>query len=255
MPRPRSARPSEGLVTGEITYDVAASRCRPTAPRPRRQTSLPVVLVVQEIFGVHEHIKDIAAASPGRLPGRRAGAVRPPGRRVEDHRHPGDHRQGGLQGARRAGDGRPRRDGRLGQEGRQGRHGEARHHRLLLGRPHRLAVRGAQQGPEGGRGLVRPAGRRQADDLHPKHPIDLVGDAEGAGAGPVRRRRPGHPARDGREDAQGAQGREARPAEIVVYPDTPHGFNADYRPSYRKERGRGRLEARCWRGSRRTACA
>jgi carboxymethylenebutenolidase len=25
--------------------------------------------------------------------------------------------------------------------------------------------------------------------------------------------------------------------EIVVYPDTPHGFNADYRPSYRKEAG------------------
>jgi carboxymethylenebutenolidase len=24
-------------------------------------------------------------------------------------------------------------------------------------------------------------------------------------------------------------------SEIVVYPDTPHGFHADYRPSYRKE--------------------
>ena len=26
-----------------------------------------------------------------------------------------------------------------------------------------------------------------------------------------------------------------QPAEIVVYPDTPHGFYADYRDSYRKE--------------------
>ncbi len=26
-----------------------------------------------------------------------------------------------------------------------------------------------------------------------------------------------------------------KPAEIVIYPDTPHGFNADYRPSYRPE--------------------
>ena len=26
-----------------------------------------------------------------------------------------------------------------------------------------------------------------------------------------------------------------KPAEIIVYPDTPHAFNADYRPSYRKE--------------------
>jgi dienelactone hydrolase len=30
-----------------------------------------------------------------------------------------------------------------------------------------------------------------------------------------------------------AQGRSG--SEIVVYPGAPHGFNADYRPSYRKE--------------------
>jgi carboxymethylenebutenolidase len=24
-------------------------------------------------------------------------------------------------------------------------------------------------------------------------------------------------------------------SEIIVYPETPHGFNADYRPSYRPE--------------------
>ena len=24
-------------------------------------------------------------------------------------------------------------------------------------------------------------------------------------------------------------------SEIIVYPDAPHGFNADYRPSYRKD--------------------
>ena len=23
--------------------------------------------------------------------------------------------------------------------------------------------------------------------------------------------------------------------DIVIYPDAPHGFNADYRPSYRKD--------------------
>jgi len=26
-----------------------------------------------------------------------------------------------------------------------------------------------------------------------------------------------------------------KPSEIVVYPDTPHGFHADYRPTYRKD--------------------
>ncbi len=35
-------------------------------------------------------------------------------------------------------------------------------------------------------------------------------------------------------------------AEIVIYPDTPHGFHADYRPSYRPEAakdGWSRLQA------------
>ena len=27
----------------------------------------------------------------------------------------------------------------------------------------------------------------------------------------------------------------ARKSEFIVYADTPHAFNADYRPSYRKE--------------------
>ena len=26
------------------------------------------------------------------------------------------------------------------------------------------------------------------------------------------------------------------PSEIILYPDTPHGFYADYRPSYRKDK-------------------
>jgi carboxymethylenebutenolidase len=37
-----------------------------------------------------------------------------------------------------------------------------------------------------------------------------------------------------------------KPSEIVVYPDTPHGFNADYRASYRPKQARDgwrRMEA------------
>ena len=32
-------------------------------------------------------------------------------------------------------------------------------------------------------------------------------------------------------------------AEIVLYPDTPHAFHADYRPELPQGAGRGRLEA------------
>jgi carboxymethylenebutenolidase len=32
--------------------------------------------------------------------------------------------------------------------------------------------------------------------------------------------------------------KEHKPSEIVIYPDAPHGFNADYRPSYRPEQAK-----------------
>jgi len=36
------------------------------------------------------------------------------------------------------------------------------------------------------------------------------------------------------DDVQAAAAKAAgKTVEIVVYPDAPHGFNADYRPSYR----------------------
>jgi carboxymethylenebutenolidase len=48
---------------------------------PAGRTGLPVVLVVHEVFGVHEYIADTARRfAQRRLPGDRAGAVRAPGR-------------------------------------------------------------------------------------------------------------------------------------------------------------------------------
>ena len=37
------------------------------------------------------------------------------------------------------------------------------------------------------------------------------------------------------EKMQAALKEAGKTAEIVLYPDTPHAFFADYRPSYRKE--------------------
>ena len=44
----------------------------------------------------------------------------------------------------------------------------------------------------------------------------------------------GHPGRAGRADEGRARGRD-KTAEFKIYPGAPHGFHADYRPSYRKE--------------------
>jgi hypothetical protein len=49
---------------------------------------------------------------------------------------------------------------------------QAGHHRLLLGRPHHLAVRGPQSEGEGRRGLVRPPDgrvRRQLSQASGRH--------------------------------------------------------------------------------------
>lgn len=50
--------PADGLVTGSEIYDVAGESIPFYYAAPADKTDLPVVLVVQEIFGVHEYIAD-----------------------------------------------------------------------------------------------------------------------------------------------------------------------------------------------------
>ena len=49
---------SEGLEAGTITYAAEGVRVPAYMAKPRGKTNLPVVLVVQEIFGVHAYIAD-----------------------------------------------------------------------------------------------------------------------------------------------------------------------------------------------------
>jgi carboxymethylenebutenolidase len=49
-----------GLTAGEVSIDVNGQKIPVYRAQPEGKTNLPVVLVVSEIFGVHEHIADIA---------------------------------------------------------------------------------------------------------------------------------------------------------------------------------------------------
>ncbi len=49
---------SEGLTTGEFVVEVNGFKVRSYRAAPAGKTNLPIVLVVQEIFGVHEYIAD-----------------------------------------------------------------------------------------------------------------------------------------------------------------------------------------------------
>ena len=68
----------EGLVHGEVMIDVAGFQMPAYRSAPAGQSNLPVVLVVSEIFGVHEYIADVTRrlAHQGYLA--RRGALRTP---------------------------------------------------------------------------------------------------------------------------------------------------------------------------------
>ena len=51
--------PPDGLVAGEVTIDVNGFKMPAYRSAPAGKTGLPVVLVISEIFGVHEYIADV----------------------------------------------------------------------------------------------------------------------------------------------------------------------------------------------------
>ncbi|MFX7845043.1 dienelactone hydrolase family protein, partial [Acinetobacter baumannii] len=51
---------TQGLTAGEVSIEVNGQRVPAYRAHPEGKTGLPVIIVVSEIFGVHEHIADIA---------------------------------------------------------------------------------------------------------------------------------------------------------------------------------------------------
>lgn len=52
--------PSDGLDVGEVTIPVGGFQMPAYRAAPAGKTGAPVILVISEIFGVHEHIADVA---------------------------------------------------------------------------------------------------------------------------------------------------------------------------------------------------
>ena len=52
--------PTDGLTEGEVTISVNGTQVPVYRAQPAGQKNLPTVLVISEIFGVHEHIADVA---------------------------------------------------------------------------------------------------------------------------------------------------------------------------------------------------
>jgi carboxymethylenebutenolidase len=76
------------------------------------------------------------------------------------------------------------------------------------------------------------------DPLHPRHPIDIAADLKAPVLGLYGADDQGIPAAsvdDMRKALAAGGGKAAKQSEIKLYPGAGHAFLADYRPSYRKE--------------------
>jgi carboxymethylenebutenolidase len=223
----------KGLVAGEVKVPVKDGQIPAYRAMSATGTNFPVVLVVQEIFGVHEYIKDVCRrlAKAGYM------AVAP-----ELYARQGDTSKmtnvqeiletvvAKVPDAQVLGD----LDAAAAWATKNGGHAS------------KLAITGfcwggrivwlyAAHNPKL-KAAVAWYGRLTGDKdaLHPQQPMDLAGSLKAPVLGLYGGADQGIPeevVEMFQDDLKAAKSKSV----IVVYPGAPHGFHADYRPSYRKD--------------------
>jgi carboxymethylenebutenolidase len=236
---------TEGLTAGEVKIPVADGELPAYRAMPARGGRFPVILVVQEIFGVHEHIKDVCRrfakagylAIATELYARQGDASKitdvknlmPIVSSVPDAQVLSDL-DATVAWASSSGSGRTKRLGITGfcWGGRI----------VWLYAAHNAGLKAG----------VAWYGRLdgQRSELQPSFPIDVAGRLKAPVLGLYGGLDKGIPASDlEKMRAQLAAARSK--SEIIVFPEAEHGFNADYRPSYNAAAARaGWQKALAW---------
>jgi carboxymethylenebutenolidase len=228
---------TNGLLANEVKIPAAGGDIPGYAAMPASGGPFPTVLVIQEIFGVHEHIKDICrrlaklgyfAAAPALYA--REGDVSGMSdiqeivskvvARVPDAQVASD-----LDATAAWAKGTGKAD--TAKLGVTGFCWGGRQVWLYAAHNPNLKAAVAWYG----------AVKRPGTDLQPKNPLDLVSQLKAPVLGLYGGADPGIPV-DTLEEMKAALKAAHNPSEIVIYPDTPHGFNADYRPSYRPDQAK-----------------
>ncbi|WP_287953395.1 dienelactone hydrolase family protein [Diaphorobacter sp.] len=227
--------PADGLTAGEVHFAVSGFDVRAYRAAPQGKTGLPVVLVISEIFGVHEYIADVCRrlAHEGYL------AVAPDlFARQGDPRAYSEVAKLMSELVSKVPDAQVMAD-LDGAVQWAGAHG---------GDLQRVGITGfcwggritwlyAAHGPV--KAGVAWYGRLvgQASALNPKHPVDLAPILKAPVLGLYGEKDAGIPLDtiDKMKSALSEGSAAAKASRFVVYPDAPHAFHADYRPSFRKE--------------------
>ena len=226
---------SDGLKTGEISYEVNGFKVPAYYAMPADKTNCPVVLVVQEVFGVHEYIADTCRrfAKAGYL------AIA-----TELYARQGDPTKYGeiskliAEVVSKVPDAQVMAD----------LDGAVKWAAANGGDASKVAVTGfcwggritwlyAAQGPV--KAGVAWYGRLVGtpNELMPNNPIDLAANLRAPVLGLYGEKDGGIPldTLDKMKAALATGNAASKASQFVVYPDAPHAFHADYRPSYRKE--------------------
>lgn len=222
---------TKGLKAGEVKIPVAGGQMAAYAAMPDKGAPFPTVMVIQEIFGVHEHIKDVCrrlakmgylAIAPD-LYARQAdmskvtemaAAVAVAGR-VPDAQVMGDLDATAAWAKKNSGD-----KSKLAITG------------FCWGG--RITWLYAAHNPALTAGVAwygRVVG--QSNPLQPKHPVELAAAIKAPVLGLYGGADQGIP-NDTVDQMRAALRTAGKTFDIVTYPDTPHAFNADYRATYRK---------------------
>ena len=230
---------AEGLKTGQTSFDVNGFKVPAFYAAPANKTNLPVILVIQEIFGVHEYIADTARrfAKAGYL------AIAPElyARQGDPTQYtemtklmsevvakvPDEQVMADLDGAVKwagANGGNLRKVGITGF--------------CWGGRITWLYAEQSKNVKAGVAWYGRLVGQPSA--LTPKQPVELAAGIKAPVLGLYGGQDSGIPLttvnqmKDALAEAGSKGNKAAQASEFVVYKDAPHAFHADYRPSYRK---------------------
>lgn len=227
---------AQGLEVGEVSVPVGDFKMPAYRAQPVGVKNPPVILVISEIFGVHEHIADVARrfAKQGYL------AIAPElFVRQGDAGSYGEIAKLQAEVIMKVPDEQVMRDldacvawakGQGGDTARLGITGFCWGGRITwLYAAHNPGLKAG----------VAWYGRLVGNSvpLQPRHPVDLAGQLHAPVLGLYGGQDQGIPLDtvDKMKAALAQGSAAARRSEFHVYPEAPHAFHADYRPSYRKE--------------------